>query len=325
MHIDRRLVAFGLFLIAVGGVMTAVRAGVIGEGAARDAWTLWPLLLVGTGLSIVLAGRPGAALGGIVVAVTLGAMLGGVAATGVFPGAGLCSGNRDRADGSPFSDQGGALGTSARVTLAQDCGDLAVGTVSGSTWNIAGRSRDGRPPRIDRENDTLRVRSPDGGPFDLGGSSSWQVVVPRDPALDLEVRLNGGEGRLALGGSHLSALAIDANAGSIDVDLRDIAAAGDTRIEVNFGSATIRLPSLSMTARLSVNAGSAALCLPLGAGLRVTLDSVAASNDFKDHGLVQVGNAWETPGYASAAVRLDLRADVNAGSLALDPTRQCAG
>ena len=323
MQIDRRMVGFGLFLIAAGGVMVAARQGLISEDTARDAWTLWPLLLVGAGLSIVLAGRPGAALGGLVVAVTLGAMLGGIAATGVFPGAGLCSGNRD--GGTPFANQGGDLGPNARVTIAQDCGDLNVGTVGGSTWNVSGRSRDGRPPRIDRDSDSLRVRSPDGGPFDFGGTSAWQVVVPGGSALDLDVRLNGGQGRLVLAGAHLRALSIDANAGSVELDLRDIAAAGETTIEVNFGSATVHLPNLSMTTRLSVNAGSAALCAPTGAGLRVTLDSVAASNDFKDHGLVQVGNAWETPGYASAEIRLEVRADVNAGSLLLDPSRQCAG
>ena len=323
MQIDRRLVGFGLFLIVAGGVMVAVRKGLIDEAIAREAWTLWPLLLVGIGLSIVLAGRPGAAIGGLVVAVTLGAILGGVAATGVFPGAGLCSGND--AGGTNFADQGGDLGATARVSISQDCGDLTVGTVSGSTWNVNGRSRDGSPPRIDRDGSTLRVRSPDDGRFDLGGSSTWQMVVPRDPSLDLDVSLNGGDGRLILAGAHLSALSIEANAGSVDVDLRDVAAAGDAKIEVNFGSATVHLPTISMTMRLSANAGSAALCVPSGAGLRVTLDSVAASNDFKNHGLVQVGNAWETPGYASAEIRLDVRADVNAGSISLDPGRQCAG
>jgi hypothetical protein len=67
------------------------------------------------------------------------------------------------------------------------------------------------------------------------------------------------------------------------------------------------------------------LCLPAGAGLRVRLDSAAASNDFEDHGMVEANDGWETPGFADAAVRLDLRASVNAGSLALDSTRQCAG
>ena len=122
MHFDRRLVGFGLFLVAVGGVMVAVRAGAISEDTAREAWTLWPLLLVGAGLSIVLAGRPGAAVGGLLVALTLGAMLGGVAATGVFPGAGLCSGNGD--GGTAFADQGGNLDPSSHVTIPSGTGPV---------------------------------------------------------------------------------------------------------------------------------------------------------------------------------------------------------
>lgn len=73
------------------------------------------------------------------------------------------------------------------------------------------------------------------------------------------------------------------------------------------------------------DAGSAAVCLPDGLGIRVTFEGVAASNDLSDRGLVRVGDAWETPGYATAAARITLAAKVNAGSLALDPARECAG
>lgn len=323
MHIDRRLVGFGLFLITVGGVMVAVRQGVLSESAARQAWTLWPLILVGSGLSIVLAGRPGAPLGGLVLAITFGAMLGGVAATGVFPGTGLCSAGDD--DGATFSDGGGDLGPSARVTISQDCGDLTVGTVDGTKWSLSGASRDGRPPEIQRLADSLRITTRDDGPFDLAGSGDWTVVLPRATAVDLDLKVNGGQSRLAFAGSHLDALSIDANAGSVDLDLREASAVGETALAVNFGSATVRLPSLSLRLDLSVNAGSAALCLPSGAGLRVRMDSVAASNDFAAHGLVETNGSWQTPGYDSAEIRIDLQADVNAGSLALDPVRTCAG
>src|SRR5947207_894212 len=94
--------------VPVGAVMIAVRQGLVGEDDARKAWTLWPLILVGVGLSIVLAGRPGAAIGGIVLALTFGAMLGGIAATGTFPGAGLCSsGGRD--PGTAFAPSRGGF------------------------------------------------------------------------------------------------------------------------------------------------------------------------------------------------------------------------
>ena len=323
MHIDRRLVGFGLFLITVGGVMVAVRQGILTEDSARQAWTLWPVILIGVGLSIALAGRPGAAIGGLVLAITFGAILGGVAATGAFPGVGLCSGSGGH--GTRFSDGGGDLGPTARVSIAQDCGDLTIGTVAGSTWSVSGESRDGRPPHIERTTDTLRITTPDDGPFDLGGSSAWTLVVPRDTAIGLEVKVNGGQSRLALGGANLRSLSVEANAGSIELDLRDATAVGDTTLDINFGSATIRLPNRNLTTELTVNAGSAALCLPAGAGLRVRLESVAASNDFAAHGLIESNGGWETPGYGAAAVRIDVRADVNAGSLALDPVRTCSG
>jgi hypothetical protein len=324
MHIDRRLVGFGLFLITVGAVMIAVRQGLIGQDDAQKAWTLWPLILLGVGLSIVLAGRPGAAIGGLVLALTFGAMLGGIAATGAFPGLGFCS-SSERDPGTAFAQSSGGLEASARVTVAQGCGDLTIGTVAGSTWNVSGEASDGRPPQIDQGSGSLRVRTRDGAPFNVGGTSRWSVVLPRDPAIDLAVTTNGGQGRITLAGANLRTLRVDANAGSIDVDLREVSAVGDAIIDVNFGSATLRLPNRGLTGSLSVNAGSAALCLPDGAGLRVKLDSTAASNDFADHGLTETNGVWETPAYDSAEVRLDLRAQVSAGSLALDPSRQCTG
>ena len=54
-------------------------------------------------------------------------------------------------------------------------------------------------------------------------------------------------------------------------------------------------------------------------------DSVAASNDFEAHGLQRSGDRWETPGFATAAVRITLEVDANAASLSLDPAGPCAG
>jgi hypothetical protein len=323
MHIDRRLVGFGLFLITIGGVMVAVRQGLLPEDAAGHAWRLWPLVLVGVGLSMVLAGRPGAALGGLVLALTFGAIIGGVASTGSFPSGGFCGG--DRNGGTAFADAGGDLPGGGSVTIAQDCGDLSVGTVAGSTWHVAGRSADGRPPAVSQTGSTLRIRTAEGGPFEIGAGSAWDVVLPRDGLVDLSIQVNGGQSRLDLAGMNLRDLAIDANAGSVELDLREATAVGGVELDLNFGSATIRLPNRSLTASIEANAGSVALCVPPGAGLRIELDSVAASNDFLSHGLIETRTGWETPGYATAEIRLDLRTDVNAGSLALDPARTCAG
>jgi hypothetical protein len=321
MRIDRRRVGFGLFLVTVGVVMVAVRQGLIPDETARRAWTLWPLLLIGFGLSVILAGRPGSALGGLIVAVTFGAMVGGVAATGSI---GVCT--NDRGAGTAIApDAGGELGASARVAIEQACGDLDLTTMDGSTWAVGVSSGDGPPPTIAATASDLRITSPSSGMLENGGTSTWRVVLPRSPSIDLQVTASAGDARLELGGANLAGLSLVRNAGSARIDLREVAAIETLSVTLNAGSATIWLPSRSLTGHLNANAGSIALCLPTGAGLRVaTSESVAASNDFGAHGLTRTGDSWETSGYASAAIRIDLTAEAIAASLSLDAPSACA-
>jgi hypothetical protein len=323
MRIDRRLVGVGLFLVTVGIVMIVVRQGLIPDETARRAWNLWPLLLIGTGLSMILAGRPGAAIGGLVVAVTFGAIVGAVAATGSFVPIGICGG--DRGEGTAFAEAGGDLAGTARVSIEQACGDLSVSAVDGSRWALRGVSGDGRAPAVSAGLGELEVASGPTGLFDVGSRSRWDVDLPRAPLIDLTVTASAGEARLALDGAHLVGMTLVRNAGSVRLDLREVAAVGPLSVTVNAGSATIWLPNLSLTGHLQANAGSVALCLPAGAGLRIeTGESVAASNDFERHGLTRNGDTWETPGFAGAAVKIDLTAQANAASLSLDSSSACA-
>lgn len=323
MRIDRRLVGLGLFLVTAGAVMLAAREGLLPDTLAGRAWTLWPLLLVGAGLSIVLAGRPGAFLGGLVVAVTLGAMLGGIAATGWSGGFGACTGNRA---GTPFAEQTGSITPGASVSIAISCGDLEVSSGPGTDWSVGGSSAEGEPPAISATAGGLRVERSARGGFDFGGGrNDWTVVLPSEPELRLDVQTNGGSGAVVLDGARVSEASFETNAGSLTIDLRGVADLRDLDVHTNLGSTTIRLPEESLSGTIAVNAGSVALCAPPAVGLRVDLDTVAGSADLASHGLVESGDdVWQTPDYASAARQLDLRIDVNAGSLTLDPVRECA-
>jgi hypothetical protein len=323
MRIDRRLVGFGLFLVTVGVVMVAVRQGLIPDDTARRVWNLWPLALIGVGLSMILAGRPGASLGGLIVAVTFGAIVGGAVATGSFLPLGVCS--ADRNDGTSFAETAGELADPARVAVEQACGELHVSTVAGSAWALSGVSGDGRPPAVSASPGELRITSASPSTFDVG-SSTWDLVLPRSPSIDLDVTASAGDARLELGGANLASLTVVRNAGSIRIDLRDVAATGPLAVTVNAGSATIWLPGRSLTGHLNANAGSIALCLPAGAGLRIaTGESVAASNDFGARGLTRTGDTWETADYATAAAKIELTAEAVAASLSLDPATTCAG
>ena len=81
MRIDRSLLNWGVFLIALGGVPLAVQQGFTDSGIAGDLWRLWPLILVGFGLGLLLRWTPIAWLGGAIVAGTFGLIFGALVGT----------------------------------------------------------------------------------------------------------------------------------------------------------------------------------------------------------------------------------------------------
>jgi hypothetical protein len=322
-RIDRRLVGFGVFLVTVGTAMLLVRNGVVPTETAQRAWTLWPLLLVGTGLSIVLAGRPGAALGGLVVAVTLGAMLGGVLASGWSGRFSVCG---DAANGRPFQPLNGDLASASRIAISIDCGNLGVATAGDGGWSLSGSSPDGRPPIARTEGSSIRIEAADSGPFSAGdGRNDWQLVLPRDAAVDVDVATNGGSSTITLDGAALGDTSFETNAGSLDLDLGGVRSIGALEVRTNLGSATVRLPGVGVGGSVEVNAGSLRLCRPDGeVGLRIEVDGVVSANNLDEAGLTRDDDVWESAGYSGAATRIDLKVEVNAGSLSLDPASGCS-
>src|SRR4051812_50011483 len=94
MHVDRRFLAWGVFFLVLGGIPLGVRAGWIPASVVEDTWGLWPLVLVGIGLHLALRRTSFDALGGLVVAGTVGLMLGSAIATGVWHFGGVGGGGR---------------------------------------------------------------------------------------------------------------------------------------------------------------------------------------------------------------------------------------
>ena len=323
MKANSNLIGFGLFFIVFGAVLLGVRQGWIPSEVAGRSWQLWPVLLIAGGLSIVLAGRPAARLGGLVIAVCLGAMAGGLVGSGV--GLDINCGGKEA--GTPFGRESGELPDGSRVTVRFQCGDLAVDTTPGSSWTVEGASEDGSPPTIGRDGDGITVEAADDRSFGFSGvRERWDITVPTDPTIDLDVELNAGAGRLTLPGAHLASVDVTVNAGSLRIDLRDVAAASTIDGTVNAGSAVIWLPQRALQGDLTVNAGSLSICAPGDVGLRLaTGDNPLSSNNFDDEGLVRSGDAWETPGFATAPIRIELDVQANAGSMSLNPRQTCTG
>jgi hypothetical protein len=86
----------------------------------------------------------------------------------------------------------------------------------------------------------------------------------------------------------------------------------------------VTLPAANMTGDVSVNAGSAEVCVPAGVALRITTGgNPLGTYDLEGQGLQQNGNTWSTPGFGSATTRIVLNLDANLGSITLNPENGC--
>ncbi len=325
MRIDQRLLGWGIFFVLLGGIPLAVQQGWIPDDLPW--WQLWPLILIGIGIGVLLRRTAFAAVGGLVVAATFGIMIGGALATGMsgFGTFGIGCAGGSSAD-TPFTAQDGAFtGDRATVRLEMGCGDLAVGTAAGSAWSLTGSAPDGQLPAIDRSDTSLTVRDPDANVSDFFRErSSWTVTLPTGPSLDLSATVNAGKGELRLSGAKLEDVSLSVNAGSGRIELAD-ATATRLSVDVNAGSAVITLPDSSLTGSLTVNAGSMKFCAPPDVALLLnTNDNITAGNNYESAGLQKVGdNTWQSSDWATATKRIELTTTANAGSFTLNPEDGC--
>lgn len=328
MRINRGLLGWGVFFLLVGTVPLAVRGGYLTDEQIGRIWGLWPLILIGIGIGILLARTRFAVLGGVLVAATFGAMVGGWLSGGIEGFAGGACG--PGAGATPFpADEGRFEGTTANVQLDFDCGNLTVASAPGDRWHVEGDDADGTGPSIDASGESLTVDAGNRnrGPFGvLGDREAWRVTLPADVGLELKVELNAGSGTLQLAGASLETLDVHLNAGSALLDLASVEKLGTFDLELNAGSVNLILPGLSTNGSIEANAGSVGLCAPASAALRFNTEgSNLSSFDFEAQGLVQTGSTWQTPGFDESAVRIDVDVRTNAGSFSLNPEGGCRG
>ena len=108
-HVNRGLLGWGVFFIVAGAVPLAVQSGLVNADVVRNFWQLWPLILIGIGLGLILQRTKAAFLGGLVVAATFGLLMGGWFAVGFAPGFGTCGVGSGGTHGDPFPTQSGAV------------------------------------------------------------------------------------------------------------------------------------------------------------------------------------------------------------------------
>jgi hypothetical protein len=327
MRFDRRLLGWGLFFVLLGAVPLAVRAGLLSTDLVGRWPLLWPFLLIGWGLGLLLRARPGAWIGGLVTVLALGLMGGGAIAAGFggVPAIGTCG---SEGTGQPFGRQEGTFATTGRLAIAFDCGLLTVSPVDGSDWSVTGTDPGGMGPVVTRTGSSVELRGQDRG-SDIftarQGRTAWSVNVPRGTSLDLGVTLKAGQGTVDLSGTKLASLDLTVNAGALDVDLaRAEVLPHSLNATVNAGSATIAMAALDGSASLSLNAGSLTACVPSTAAMRIVWSGALASNDFDSLGLVRVDDhTWTTAAFDANAPHLELHVSANAGHFGLSIGGAC--
>ena len=302
MHVNRALLGWGVFFLVLGSVPLAVRSDVVDADAFTTAWQLWPLLLIGAGMGLVLARTRAGMAGGLIVAATAGVLVGALIVDGIGgfgDGFAACG---DGGNGTPFADQRGTLGTSASVSLQLDCGHVEVGSVEGASWSLSGESPDGQVPVVKQRDDGLSVepRARHGGiRLDGEGGNQWTVALPRATRTSLDLSVNAGSAIGAFEAMRLDRVQVSVNAGSAALDLGDSLEVASLEASINAGSLAVTLPASSMTGSVSANAGSLELCVPDGVDLRIRLeDNALGSNNFAEAGMERFGDSGSGRGTA---------------------------
>ena len=317
MRINTGLIFWGVAFITAGVVALAVQAGTIDEDTAAEVWRFWPVVIIVIGIAVIAARTPFAVLATVVAALVVGGMAGTLVA-GIPSGFSFgCEGTADQTT----TDEG-SFGADAEVVLSLNCGELSVTTVSGSDWSVeADYAND--PPTITSSDGSLRVEGRDNVSFFefADADQAWDVVLPTDPDLDLEVDSNAASSTLDLDDATLTGMSIDANAGEVVMRLPG-ATVDELSVSANAGSVSIEVDDgTELSGSVEMNAGSLELCVPDGVGLEITMsdDNVTFSHNLDERGMTRDGDVWRL-GVGDA---ITLSVEGNAASFELNPEGGC--
>ncbi|MEA2622319.1 MAG: hypothetical protein QOH61_1229 [Chloroflexota bacterium] len=250
MRVHRFYLFWGIFFLMLGAIPLADRLGWIDAGRLTEGWRLWPLAIVAIGVAILFSRSRLALVGVVAAAVVLGGLAGAGLASGAWLfGFGDCT-DADRAD-MRMDTRTGTFAGPASVDLRLNCGTVALSATAGADWGLEAAFR-GDPPAVDATGSSLRIEAPSGakrqewtvtaprdllrdlsvhanaatGTLDVSGShlamldlesnaGDLRVVADAAAIDDLQVQLNAGHARIALGGATDGSLG--ANAGAIEV------------------------------------------------------------------------------------------------------------
>jgi hypothetical protein len=319
MRVNRRLLYWGVVLVAIGGVLVAADLGAIDTAALTDALRLWPLAVVAIGLSLVLR-RTRFSLPALLAAALIPGLVVGAAFAVAPRFAGNCGARGDVA--GVAADEGAFVGP-ATVVVRSGCGVLHVSTASGNAWSFEAGSTSQVRPDVVSSDRALTIKGSGNGLNLLDASrDEWNLTLPRSDLTSLTLAVTTGDARADLSGAWIGDLSLTANAARMTVDASAAASVRTVSGVVNAGAMSLSLPASSdITGSLKVGAGKLDICTAPGLGLRVTSRDTGGSVSVA--GLEQTGSVWESDDYRTAPHRADLNVHVTFGAVDINPIGEC--
>lgn len=285
-----------VILISLGVIFLLNNLGWLDWGVWETVLRLWPVLLIGAGLDLLIGRR--SVWGSLLVALLLLAVLAGA----VWIHQTRPAGPSAAAETVEQALQGA---TEARVEIRPGVGELNLGALDEPGLLLSGQIELDRGERLVTEADrtgttliyTLATDKSDGsfwGPW--GIDHNWQVSLTPDIPIELTINTGVGTSEIDLSQLTITQLVVSTGVGRTVLTLP---ATGNVsaNIDGGVGELIIRIPE-GMGARIDASGG---------------LAPVSASPEFERR-----GNLYYTPDYDSAQGRLDMEIDLGVGSLRLE-------
>ncbi len=319
MRVNPRLLSWGIFLLALGGVLVAADLRTIDTASLTDLVRLWPLAILAVGFSLVLRktrlSLPLVLAGSLLPGLVLGAVM---AVAPRFTGD--CGA---RGEPQPATAADGTFAGLANVTVRGGCGSLAVSTVAGRDWHFDARNTTGRAPMVVSTPNSLEIRHAGDADYLLdAGRDAWDLTLPATRIGRLSIVTIAGDARVTLPDARIDRLAITANASRIVVDAAD-ASLAELSGQVNVGLLSIRLPGQGVVSgSVQVGAGVLRLCSGPGAGLVVSIRGTA--EEVTVGGVELDATRWQKPGSVLASAQATVDLHITFGAIEIDPIGGCS-
>jgi hypothetical protein len=319
MRVNRRLLYWGVVLVAIGGVLVAADLGAIETATLADVLRLWPLAIVAIGLSLVLR-RTQIALPAMLAAALIPGLVVG-SAFAIAPRFAEACDVRDQAQ--QIADERGTFDEPAVVSVRSGCGVLRVTTEAGSDWHLDVRGSGADAPNVNSTGRSLAVNVPGGlrwSPFD-GNRAAWNLTLPTSELRDLSFAVFAADALIDLPNADVGRLDLTVNAARTVVDLSE-ADVVELDATINVSQLVVTLPGDSdLTGTFRVGASDLEICVPPNVGLRLT---ARGNGEHVVVGGVEVDDgAWLSPNYQSATHHADLTVRTNFGAVDINPIGGC--